>query len=77
MKDINKIIKVIDEFLEDRNQKTTTPVEINAHLEELDLCPDSKSRPGKPFRELLRKDQLPHAYKIGKYWFVPHSSTIL
>src|SRR5690606_28138622 len=38
---------------------------------------DSKDRPGKPLRNLLRKGQLPHAFQSGgkgSSWTIPHSS---
>lgn len=73
MADIERIIKAIDDFLETKHQKTTTPVEINPYLENKGLLNDSASRPGKPIRELLRKGKIPHAYQIGVNWQIPHS----
>ncbi len=73
MADIKGIINAIDEFLERKHQKTTTPVEINPYLEKKELLNDSASRPGKPIREILRKGKIPHAYQIGVNWFIPHS----
>lgn len=73
MADVEKIIKAIDEFLERKHQKTTTPVEINPYLEKEGLLNDSASRPGKPIRDILRKGKIPHAYQIGVNWFIPHS----
>lgn len=73
MADIEKIIKAIDEFLERKHQKTTTPVEINEYLETKGLLNDSTSRPGLPIRNILRKGQIPHAYQIGVNWQIPHS----
>jgi hypothetical protein len=43
MSDIERIIKTIDEFLERKHQKTTTPVEINPYLEKKGLLNDSAS----------------------------------
>lgn len=73
MANIERIINAIDEFLERKHQKTTTPVEINPYLEKEGLLNDSASRPGKPIREILRKGKIPHAYQIGVNWFIPHS----
>jgi len=73
MADLHKIIKAIDEFLEKKHQKTTTPVEINPYLESKGLLNDSQSRHGKPIREILRKGKIEHAYQIGVNWFIPHS----
>lgn len=74
MADIESIINVIDEFLERKHQKTTTPVEINPYLEKKGLLNDSASRPGKPIREILRKGKIPRAYQVGVNWFIPHSA---
>ncbi len=73
MADIERIIKAIDEFLERKHQKITTPVEINPYLEKIGLLNDSLSRPGLPVRKILRKGQIPHAYQIGVNWQIPHS----
>jgi len=63
MTEIDRIIYEIDEFLETRNQKTTTPVEINTYLERKGILKDSPTRPGKPIREILRRGEIPHAYQ--------------
>lgn len=55
MSDINKIIKVIDEFLVRKNIEITTAVAINPYLEKLGLLNDSASRPGLPVSETLKK----------------------
>jgi len=73
MAEIDRIIYEIDEFLETRNQKTTTPVEINTYLERKGILKDSPTRPGKPIREILRRGEIPHAYQNGVKWFIPHS----
>jgi hypothetical protein len=73
MEKIDKIIEVIDEFLERTHQDSTTPVEINPVLELKGLLNDSASRPGLPIRKLLRKGKIPHAYQVGVNWHIPHS----
>jgi len=73
MTEIDRIIYEIDEFLETRNQKTTTPVEINTYLERKGILKDSPTRPGKSIREILRRGEIPHAYQNGVKWFIPHS----
>lgn len=73
MADVERITKAIDEFLERKHQKTTTPVEINPYLETKGLLNDSTSKPGLPIRKILRKGQIPHAYQIGVNWQIPHS----
>jgi hypothetical protein len=74
MTDIERIIKAIDEFLERKNQKITTPVEVNPFLESKGLLNDSVSKPGLPIRKILRKGQIPHSYQIGVNWQIPHST---
>lgn len=73
MAHIKSILNAIDEFLERKHQKTTTPVEINPYLEIKGLLNDSDSRPGKPIREILRNGKIPYAYQIGVNWYIPHS----
>jgi len=74
MADIIIIIKAIDEFLEKKHQKFTTPIEINPYLETKGLLNNSSSRPGLPIRKILRKGLIPHAYQIGVKWHIPHSN---
>ncbi|HUH74669.1 MAG TPA: hypothetical protein VLZ75_09695 [Chitinophagales bacterium] len=73
MADAKGIINAIDEFLERKHQKTTTPVEIGAYLEKQGMLKDSTSRPGSPLRDILRKGKIPHAYQVGTKWLIPHS----
>ncbi|MCG2462295.1 hypothetical protein K8352_16155 [Flavobacteriaceae bacterium F89] len=75
--DIERIINAIDDYLEIKRQKITTPVEINPYLEAKGLLNDSQSRPGLPIRKILRKGQIPHAYQIGVNWQIPNSKKIL
>ena len=74
MADVERIIKAIDEFLEQKHQQITTPIEINPYLEAKGLLNDSASRPGLPIRKILRKEQIPHAYQLGVKWQIPHSA---
>lgn len=76
MADIERIIKAIDEFLEQKHQQFTTPVEINPYLERKGLLNDSVSRPGLPIRKILREGQISHAYQIGVNWQIPHSRKV-
>lgn len=53
------------------------PVEANSLLEKVGILKDSKDRPGKPLRDLLRKGKLPHAFQAGgkgSSWTIPHSN---
>lgn len=76
--DIKKIIECIDEHLTKNNLASIGPVEAAELLERNNLLSDSKDRPGKPLRDLLRKGKLPHAYQVGgkgSSWVIPLSNT--
>lgn len=76
-KDINAIITCLDTHLTRTGQPNIDPVEANAILAKAGLLTDSKDRPGKPLRDLLRKGLLPHAFQFGgkgSAWTIPHSS---
>ena len=71
------IIKFLDDFLTQTDRQTISPVQANALLTKAGLLRDSKDRPGKPLRDLLRKGKLPHAFQSGgkgSSWIIPHSS---
>jgi len=76
-KDINAIINYLDTYLTLTGKPSIDPVEANALLAKAGLLSDSKDRPGKPLRDLLRDGQLPHAFQSGgkgTSWTIPHSS---
>jgi hypothetical protein len=76
-KDINAIINYLDTYLTRTGRPSIDPVEANAVLAKAGLLSDSKDRPGKPLRNLLRDGQLPHAFQSGgkgSSWTIPHSS---
>ena len=74
MADINSIIKFLDEYLAKTKQERINAVDANKILNKAGLLSDSKNRPGKPLRDLLRTGSLPHAYQVkGRFWFIPHS----
>lgn len=76
-KDIKAIITHLDTYLTRTGQTSIDPVEANAVLAKAGLLTDSKDRPGKPLRNLLRDGQLPHAFQSGgkgSSWTIPHSS---
>jgi len=80
MSDINKIIEFLDEYINNSKITHLTPVEANRLLDQAGLLNDSKSRPGKPLRTLLRKGLISHAYQPtdrGSNWFIPHSKNII
>jgi len=76
-KDIKAIINYLDTYLTRTGRPSIDPVEANAVLAKAGLLSDSKDRPGKPLRNLLRDGQLPHAFQSGgkgSSWTIPHSS---
>ena len=76
-KDIKEIINYLDTYLTRTGRPSIDPVEANAVLAKAGLLSDSKDRPGKPLRNLLRDGQLPHAFQSGgkgSSWTIPHSS---
>jgi hypothetical protein len=75
MANVTQIIQAIDDYLEKKHISTTTPVEISPVLEAAGILKNSKQRPGKPLRDILRADKIPHAYQIGNKWQIPHSKT--
>ncbi len=75
-KDIQAIINYLDTYLTKTGRPSIDPVEANAVLAKAGLLSDSKDRPGKPLRNLLRDGQLPHAFQSGgkgSSWTIPHS----
>jgi hypothetical protein len=69
------IIKFLDNYLETNSLTSLNAVESNALLEKANLLPDSKDRPGKPLRDLLRKGLIPHAYQTtSRNWVIPRQS---
>lgn len=76
-KDVKAIINYLDTYLTKTGRPSIDPVEANAVLAKAGLLSDSKDRPGKPLRNLLRDGQLPHAFQSGgkgSLWTIPHSS---
>lgn len=69
------IIKFLDNHLIKNRLRSVTAVEANALLEKAKLLKDSKDRPGKPLRDLLRKGLIPHAYQIesSRSWVIPRT----
>lgn len=74
---IDRMIKIIDEYLESSNQREIEPDEANDVLEKEGLLNNSDERPGLPLRKLLRAGKFPHAYQIppkkNGRWYIPHS----
>jgi len=74
---IKAIIEYLDSYLKRSGRPSLDPVEANEILAKAGLLRDSKERPGKPLRDMLRKGQLPHAFQSGgkgSGWTIPHSS---
>lgn len=76
-KNINAIITFLDNHLTKTGKPNIEPVDANEILARVGLLNDSKDRPGKPLRDLLRRGQFPHAFQCGgkgTAWTIPHSS---
>ena len=74
---MSAIKKFIDDYLTKSGRADIDHVEANALLAKAGILKDSKDRPGRPLRDLLRKGQLPHAFQAGgkgSSWTIPHSS---
>ncbi|MBK9525246.1 MAG: hypothetical protein IPO39_10940 [Bacteroidetes bacterium] len=72
------IIECLDNYMTRKGLKSINAIEANAVLAKAGLLADSKERPGKPLRDLLRKGKLPHAYQTGgkgSAWIIPLSKT--
>jgi len=65
------IMKYINDYLVQNNLVQISAVAANALLAKVELLNDSSSRPGKPLRDLLRKNRIPHAFQSGNRWFIP------
>ena len=76
-KDVKKMTKFIDNYLETHQMEYITPPEANELLAEAGLLDDSESRSGKPLRDLLRDNKFPHAYQEGRLWRIPKSNNLL
>jgi len=77
-KDIKAIITHLDNHLKLTGKPGIDPVEASILLERAGLLKDSKDRPGKPLRDLLRKGLLPHAFQSGgkgSAWTIPLSTS--
>lgn len=75
-KEIQTIIAFLDEYLLHSGQISINPVLANKVLAKAGLLLDNPYRPGKPFRDLLRDGQIPHAFQSGSkgsVWIIPHS----
>ncbi len=75
---MDKITKAIDSLIERTVSKNgyVTAVEAAEELDKLGILEDSKTRKGKPLREILRAGKLPQARKEdGTHWYIYHSSS--
>jgi predicted ATPase len=72
-----KITRFLDDYLIKTGRMDINPVEANELLARAGILPDSRDRPGKPLRDLLRQGKLSHAFQAGgkgSKWIIPHSS---
>lgn len=73
---MERITRCLDEYMETMGLDSLDPVTANRILEKAGILNDTKVRPGKPLRDLLRKELLPHSYQVGgkgSKWVIPHS----
>ncbi|QQS36933.1 MAG: hypothetical protein IPM56_02975 [Ignavibacteriales bacterium] len=76
MPEMKTITKYLDGYLESSKIKNLTAVMANQILEKAGILNDTRDRPGKPIRELLRQYELPHGFQDNKrHWYLPHSSS--
>lgn len=75
MTDINKIIILIDSYLEMKGLEYVEPNEISKFLDKYGVL--SYSTKGQPLRKLLREGVIPNAFKIsGNRWVIGHSNKV-
>jgi len=77
-RDLKIIVEFIDNYLDIHKLDSIGVVKANYLLNCKEILHDSKHRPGKPLRDILRKGLIPHAYQLnGKYsgWIIPHSNS--
>lgn len=74
MTKIDEIIRAIDQEIERLGVDFLTPPQANRILDNINLLPDNKLRPGLPLRNLLREGFLSHAYQVSSKWRIPHSN---
>lgn len=73
MANVNAIIEFLDDYLIRSHRDYVEAVEANALLKKARLLSDSKDRPGKYLRDLMRRGLMPHAYQVGTRWKIPCS----
>jgi len=72
---MKELIDYIDTYLTQNNLPHISAVKANEVLAKAGILKDSRDRPGKPLRDLLRKKQIPHAFQEnGRNWMIPKSS---
>ena len=72
---LRRIIDLLDAIIE-YTGKDIGAVDANYLLEKAGLLKDSRTRKGKPLRDLLRAGEIPHAYQPKGWnttWIIPHS----
>lgn len=76
MADIAKINQFIQSQLRARDLYEVTAVEAAAWLDREGLLRDSRERPGRPLRDLLRGEKIDGAYQEGgRFWYVRRTNT--
>lgn len=76
---IERIIAALDAEIERNNCDYLLAPDANKVLARAGLLSDSATRPGKPLRNLLRENKLPHAFQTNgekSQWRIPHSKKV-
>ena len=76
VRNIERIIQFIDEYLEESGRPYLNPPEANSLLDHAGILADREDHSGFRLRQLLRKGLIPHAFQpSGKHgrWYIPHS----
>jgi len=68
--DIDAINRLIQSRLHHLGRANVTAVEAALWLDEAGLLADSRARPGKPLRVLLRAGRVPEGRQHGRFWYI-------
>lgn len=76
VRNVERIIQFIDDYLEENGRLYLNPPEANSLLDHAEILTDIEDHSGFRLRQLLRKGLIPHAFQpTGKHgrWYIPHS----
>jgi hypothetical protein len=70
MAETERINRFLQATLEGSGLQSVAAVEAARWLDDAGLLRDSRSRPGKPLRDLLRSGVIKHARQDGRFWYI-------